>query len=386
MNRRFLQVLGLVSLVVLVLGSGAALLTVKQRLNVTLAEAEDGALRGPDPLALVAADVGALRADVTALADGLGGQLQALYDGLEEASSQRDAAMAADLATLRAELDALRTALAAPSGATDRLEAALARVELALAGAGAASPAELARAEPRDLASRPEPATDASGIETAAAPAPASEAVSPQAPAPPAGKRFLAFELPSQSFAFDRAQRLVVIPSLSRVGFDARSTLHDFTGTTSAVEGELDACLARPAEGCRGRLSVQASGLDTQSEGRDEAMREHLDVERHPTIEFEWTAFEAQAVDAGAQTLRGTARGRMRVRGEARDFAMPVRVAVDASRRVTVEGEATLDLRDFGVPVPNKLGMISMESEVRVWIALRLRAAGPATEARDGAQ
>jgi hypothetical protein len=77
-------------------------------------------------------------------------------------------------------------------------------------------------------------------------------------------------------------------------------------------------------------------------------------------------------------TVRGTARGRMSVRGVTRDFSMPVRVSVDASRRVSIEGQASLDLRDYEVPVPSKLGVISMESEVQVWIALRLRAVGPA--------
>jgi hypothetical protein len=56
-----------------------------------------------------------------------------------------------------------------------------------------------------------------------------------------------------------------------------------------------------------------------------------------------------------------------------RALAMPVRASVDASRRLLLEGQVALSLRDYGVPVPSKLGVISMEPEVVVWIALRAR-------------
>ena len=55
---------------------------------------------------------------------------------------------------------------------------------------------------------------------------------------------------------------------------------------------------------------------------------------------------------------------------------------VDEARRVVVEGEAPLRLTDYGVPVPSKLGLIGMEDEVKIWIALRARATGEVTDAR----
>src|SRR6185436_10140595 len=63
----------------------------------------------------------------------------------------------------------------------------------------------------------------------------------------PARKSFLAFH---------KTMRLEIVPSLSRVGFDAKSTLHDFSGTTSKVAGELTTCLARPEQSCRGEIRV----------------------------------------------------------------------------------------------------------------------------------
>ena len=57
---------------------------------------------------------------------------------------------------------------------------------------------------------------------------------------------------------------------------------------------------------------------------------------------------------------------------------MEVRARVDEARRLVVEGEMPLDLEDYGVPVPNQLGVVSMDPEVRVWVFLRARARRPA--------
>jgi polyisoprenoid-binding protein YceI len=65
----------------------------------------------------------------------------------------------------------------------------------------------------------------------------------------------------------------------------------------------------------------------------------------------------------------------MTIRGQSRPFAMPVAVEVDAQKRVVVTGQAPLKLSDYGVPVPSQLGLINMQDEVVVWIALRARAA-----------
>jgi hypothetical protein len=55
---------------------------------------------------------------------------------------------------------------------------------------------------------------------------------------------------------------------------------------------------------------------------------------------------------------------------------MPVHIRVDPQQRVVIEGQLPLRLSDYEVPVPNQVGLISMEDEVKVWIALRARSAG----------
>jgi polyisoprenoid-binding protein YceI len=242
--------------------------------------------------------------------------------------------------------------------------------------------AELAATADADHAAPSEPV--AAATEAAAAPTPELEApAAPTGPLPTAAepaqtraeprRSFLAFQLPEDDFRFDERRSWVVVPSQSRVGFDAKSTLHDFSGTTSQVAGELAFELSRPDEDPRGEIRVEAAGLDTGNADRDQDMRQHLDTAGHPEIRFHLERFEPAAIDAEQAAVHGTAHGTMRIRGVERALAMPVRASVDASRRLLLEGQVALSLRDYGVPVPSKLGVISMEPEVVVWIALRAR-------------
>ena len=57
-----------------------------------------------------------------------------------------------------------------------------------------------------------------------------------------------------------------------------------------------------------------------------------------------------------------------------REIEVPIQARVDESRRLVLEGEWPLLLSDYGVPIPNQLGVVSVEDEVRVWLRLRSRA------------
>jgi polyisoprenoid-binding protein YceI len=370
-----------------------ALAIVRERTSITIAQDAEPATRGPDPIALLAADVREARSDLKALSEAIPDNLQTLHDALEQAAAERERASRTEITRLNERVAELRAELdrAAASEASARAELAQA-VQRLQASVEADFAARVALAAQSEAASQPERPVEA--VAVAAPPAepevaiatPPSQTTAPAEPAPePTPKRtFLSFKLPSQSFSFDSPQRFALIPSLSRVGFDAKSTLHDFTGVTSKVDGEIVACLARPSERCAGSIVAQAASLDTGHAERDTAMREHLAVEQHAEIRFEWTAFDAGEIDAAAMKLSGTARGRMTIRGVTRDFALPVKLAVDDAKRLSIEGQGKLKLSDYQVPVPNKLGLISMEDEVVVWIALRAKSLGAAEKPGDG--
>ena len=115
--------------------------------------------------------------------------------------------------------------------------------------------------------------------------------------------------LPEDDFRFDERRSWVVVPSQSRVGFDAKSTLHDFSGTTSQVAGELAFDLSRPDEDPRGEIHVEAAGLDTGNADRDQDMRQHLDTAGHPELRFRLERFAPATIDAEQAAVHGTAHG-----------------------------------------------------------------------------
>jgi polyisoprenoid-binding protein YceI len=336
MVRRLLEVAGLLALVGLATVAGVGLFVVSGRVRVVV---QPDAEPAPDPVALLRDDLRAQHRDLEALTQQLGDGFQRL------------------LAALQSE----REAQGENAARLERLEAAV---------------RALARAEP---AAVPPPAPQAP-----ASPGPSVQAVPPAASttAPPAAptRPFLGFQLPSRRFRFDGEQEFAILPDLSRVGFDAKSTLHDFTGATSKVAGAFTANLADPAGGWRGAVTCRVASLITGVDGRDSTMRDDLDAAHHPEIRFEIAAFTpaAHGIDAAAMTVRGEIRGTMTIRGVSRELRMPVAVSVDDSRRLFVEGHVPLQLGDYDVPVPNQLGVVKMDPEVNVWIALRARVRGGA--------
>ena len=369
MTSKLLQWLGVAFVLALCAAAAFALAVVKDRVRVVV-EA-DAAAAGPEPVALLRDDLGVLARDVAELRSALGQNLERLGEALE----QRATARHGDVETLVRDVAALRERLTAQAAALRELEqAVLARAAANATAAPAVTGPTAATADPTAVEPAAEqPVADAPvAVQPGEGPtAPAATTTAPK----PKSTGFLSFSLPASTFAFDAEQTWRIVPELSRVGFDAKSTLHDFTGVTSKVAGSLTANLAAAEGAWRGAVTCEAATLVTGVEGRDDNMREHLDTEHHPRIEFTIERFvpAADGVDVGKQTARGEVQGRMTIRGKTRELRMPITVAVDPSRRLVVEGQTKLKLSDYDVPVPSQLGVINMEDEVAVWIALRAR-------------
>ncbi|MAW60928.1 MAG: hypothetical protein CMJ94_08845 [Planctomycetes bacterium] len=340
---------------------------VKTKLRVVIQE--EGAEANQE-VALLEDRLNTLSADLDTLVEALGSNFQLLATALAE-EGDRAAVDAARTGERLAALERAMPAALAAREAVGALQSSLRQVE-ALAGQlrQGVQPAEttvttalLTETEPIDV-QIPEPAPEPEVI-------PGPE---PEAPAqPPARKSFLAFSLPDRDFHFEGEQSFEILSDLSRVGFDAKTTLHDFTGISEKVQGKFTVDLAHPEQGVEGELQVRADSLITGLEGRDEAMLEHLEAEQHPEIRFVLTGFRAPQVDAAKKSVAGTLTGRMTIRGKTVDVELPVSAQVDDARRLVIEGEMPLSLPDYEVPVPNKLGVITMEEEVRVWVRLRAR-------------
>lgn len=367
---RLLQVLGALSVVAFaVTGVGAWLLT-KDQIRVTIAAAEP-ARAADDPVAELADRIATLEEDVRALARGLGEGLAQFDAALAEAADARHAEQGRRIS---AQFDALRRELSAQASRHAESDAkTLAELAMLRGALEAEANADLVvRAAPppplpAEAEQPPEP------IQAPVEPAPPEPGVPPEPveAAPRKRPSFLAFRLPSDEFSFEGPRTWEVLADLSRVGFDAKSTLHDFTGVTQAVDARLRLDLAHLDRTAEGSIEVDPATLDTGLEGRDDAMRDHLATDEHKVIRFELTSVEPKEVDAAKMRATGTAFGKMTIHGRTLDVSMPVRLSVDGARRLHVDGEMPLVMSEYGIEVPSQLGLISVTDEVKVWIALR---------------
>ncbi len=370
MSKTFLSWFGLLALVGLCGAAVAGLTLVKDRIRVVV-QADNAADAAGQQTALLKDDLQQVQRDVRALADALGTGLRQLADeqiaNADTRQSELTRTVAEATRAQREALAAINTEQQRVARAVSDLHATLEQTRERGAVAAASTPTQV-------TAKAPPPAAPAGGAPPSTTPV--DPAPTPESTPPPRKRSAFAFRLPSQGFAFDLAQRFELLPSLSRVGFDVKSTLHDFTGVTSKLSGYLRLNLAAPGTDCNGEIRVDAASLDTGLLGRNDAMRDHLACPQHPEIVFTLTSMVASQVDRDKQAVTATVHGRMTIHGQTRDMAMPVQLSVDDSKRVHARGEVTLKLSDYGVPVPSQLGMIKMQDEVKVWVALQARALG----------
>ena len=367
MTRTVLAVVGGLAVIGLLAAAGFGLALVKDRITLVVqAEADANA---PSPTALLRDDVAALRSQVEALQQALATNFEQLGTALDENSRQRHeelraalGAVSADSQRARQDGSVLAKALAELRAAVDSLQVRAVPEQPAVANVPTEVPVAAAEGAP-----------PVAPTEEVADPAPTP---APEAPAAqPKRTGFLSFSLPTSTFRFGDAQDFALVPELSRVGFDAKSTLHDFTGVTTKVWGDFRADLDDPAGAWTGRVACKAATLVTGIDGRDENLREHLATAEHPDIVFTIVRFEPARIEADKEQVAGVVHGQMTIRGVTKDVQMPIEVKVDASKRLVIEGQMPLLLSDYKVPVPSQLGgAITMQDEVKVWIALRARA------------
>ncbi|MEY4675152.1 MAG: hypothetical protein RL148_2936 [Planctomycetota bacterium] len=389
MVRKVLSVVGGLAVLGLVAGSAGALMVVKDRISIVVQDEQPAG--APDADAMLRDELGVLQQKVGALEQSLASNFERLGTALDEADAKRheellendtrdEQGRAALLAELRTQASRIGELSAAVGRMEQGVEARIAQLAANQQNAAqqppvppAAVPTEPKQVEPVAVEPVPEPK------QPEAATPPTPEPMAQAAGEKPKRKGFLSFSIPDSRFRFDTAQTFTLVPDLCRVGFDAKSTLHDFTGTTQKVSGEFRADLDDPKGGWSGKVLCVASTLVTGVEGRDSNMWEHLGTEKHPNIEFTIDRFEPGRVDVAKEEVDGTIHGQMSIHGRSRDVKMPVTIRLDSSKRVQVEGQMPLKLTDYDIEVPSQLGgTIKMEDEVKVWIALRARGDGGA--------
>ena len=144
--------------------------------------------------------------------------------------------------------------------------------------------------------------------------------------------------------------RLEVVVKATLDSFVGR--IEDYTATVTVDGGRVVAA----------RLDFHFADVHTGKEARDAAMNEWQQTTDHPEVVFILASLES-AADAVAGNR--TARGSLSFHGVTREIAFPVSITTD-QKLYSIDGEAPLDTRDFGLPVIRKFGVLKVDPIVKV--------------------
>ena len=155
----------------------------------------------------------------------------------------------------------------------------------------------------------------------------------------------------------------VIVPEQSRVTIDARSNLHPIHSETDGLTGSIEFDPQAPDQSSQevaGKLSLPVVRLQSGNRLEDRELQKRINAKRFPTID---------GVLSGMKRVDGE--GRYRVSGTIsfRDGRKEVEddmeiLAVD-DKTVRLTGQATFDIRDFGMEPPRIL-MLRVEPDVVV--------------------
>lgn len=183
----------------------------------------------------------------------------------------------------------------------------------------------------------------------------------------PAGDKVEAAAAPAEPAA-PETKTFVIVPeqttaqySIDEVFIDQNNRLNTAVGKTSQVEGTLTLNFANPAASELGQFTVDISTLQSDSSRRDNAIRNRwLESSRYPLATFVATEirnFPAEAKEGEAISFQIA--GDMTVRQTTREQVWDVTATLNGD---TLTGTATtfLLLADYGVPVPEVLGILKV--------------------------
>jgi polyisoprenoid-binding protein YceI len=156
-----------------------------------------------------------------------------------------------------------------------------------------------------------------------------------------------------------------IVPSESRVWFDADAPLHSFRGQTQDLSGAFTLQQTSPPQITGAKVMINAASLETGNSERDADMRrDFLEVERFPTIELHVGAVQTAQSAASQASWDVVLHAQLTVHGTTRHVRVPATVDLTAER-VTARGQIHLDMRDYNIRVPRFL-LIPMASQVLV--------------------
>jgi polyisoprenoid-binding protein YceI len=159
----------------------------------------------------------------------------------------------------------------------------------------------------------------------------------------------------------DMAQSHVEIAVKATVGsFVARLQVFDLLITATPQTGQIESAVFRS----------DFAAIKTGNADRDRDMNEWQQTDKFPDVMFTLTTIEPAA------SRKSIAHGQLRFHGVERSVSFPISIESKA-QIIAIEGDATIDTRDFELPVITKYYVLRVDPVVHLHFHLQGRLADP---------
>jgi polyisoprenoid-binding protein YceI len=159
---------------------------------------------------------------------------------------------------------------------------------------------------------------------------------------------------------------LAIDPAQSRVDVVVKASVDSFTGKLARFDPQI--AVGGDGRVSAARLAFNFRDVETGKAGRDKAMHKWQETDKFPDALFVLTSLEA----AGAPAAGLLAIGRLTLHGVARELRFPVSVFREAET-YAIDGDATIDTREYGLPVIRMLALLKVDPLVHVKFHLQGR-------------
>src|SRR5690349_13192990 len=149
--------------------------------------------------------------------------------------------------------------------------------------------------------------------------------------------------------------RFAIVPALSQVWIEGRSSVHPIHSRTDGLEGWIETSLTKAGHpdlrsNLRAHVSFAVDRLRPSNPLEDRELKRRIDAKSYPTIEGDLTAVEG---DPGAPG-RFLVTGDVTFRGVTRPHTDVMEITL-VEGRLTLTGRSRFDIREFGMEPPKIL-------------------------------
>jgi polyisoprenoid-binding protein YceI len=162
--------------------------------------------------------------------------------------------------------------------------------------------------------------------------------------------------------------RYRILPTRSRVWIEARSNVHPIHSEAEGLEGSLDLDISdgkiNVDQTLLGHLEFPVESLKSGNALEDRELRRRIDARRYPAI-----AGDLKSMKMTNEPAQYTVSGDLTFRGVTRTYEDTMTLGMLDDRTMTLAGQSTFDIRDFGMEPPRIL-MLKVQPEVTVRVEI----------------